>query len=356
MLFYIFFILLFISLYALADRQNKPFLLIIALIPPVLIEGCRELSIGTDMYTYVVPYYETLRRARDVFHVPELINLSDYGYLYLTYFVGKYLGNIHLFLIICAIIKLAPVYYFAYKERRNIDSVLFISAYYFYYYVLGFSMMRQGIAISICFLALHFFFRKKYLLYAIWTVIAYFMHNSALLMFFLPIVLFIGKFRLRYIISIFIPVAIFINIEVIMTALISSPLFTEGKVEHYIDSGVESEKTSILIALAFTCFGILMLFLKHKKYSDIIFILLSKAAYTLIFLFLATYIEVAFRMSYYMMNVLMLSVLYIIHREKNFIIYKCGVFAVFLLHFIIACTHGLNDTIPYKSEILFFLS
>ena len=135
MLFYLFVILISVSLYALADKHGKPFLLVLALIPPVLIEGCRDLSIGTDMYTYVVPYYETLRRARDVFQVPELINHSDYGYLYLTYFVGKYIGNIHVFLIICAIIKLAPIYYFAYKERGNIDSVLFVSAYFFYYYV-----------------------------------------------------------------------------------------------------------------------------------------------------------------------------------------------------------------------------
>ncbi len=320
------------------------------MLPPLLVEGLRGETIGTDMVTYAVPFFNTLKGANSILDVPVLIQHSDYAYLYLTYFCAKCTGSLSFFLILCALIKLVLVYTTAYRLRNHIFSGFFIFSYYFYFYVLGFSLMRQSLAIAFCIYSLYYFFEKKYIHFLIITIIAYLFHNSAILMLLLPLVYMIGKMRYNYIISVVIPLLIYFFISDIMEMLISSPLFTAGKVEMYIDSGVPTEKTSIVIAFFFVCVAFFMLF--KRKDPQTVFLLISFSIYAIVFLFLASYIEVAFRMAYYMLIVNVLLTLYLIKEEKIWYI-NIGYLCVFLLHFMIACKYGLYDTIPYHSILEF---
>lgn len=394
MLFYIVIIAISVFLYKLAEHSGKFFVFFLAAIPPILIEGLRAESIGTDMDTYVVPYFDTLSKADNVMEVTELINHSDYAYLYLTYFCAKYLGDLNVFLLLCATLKLVPVYWAAYQQREKLNTTLFVIAYFLYYYVLGFSMMRQSMAISFTFLSLYYFFEKQFFKYLLWLLVAYFFHNSAILMLYLPIVFYMGKMKYRYLFSVIIPLLIFAKIKEIMEAFITSPLFTEGKVEYYMDSGVPSEKTSLVIASFIALFGMIMLIkyfivywntTKNTEESegqedntyiedqgiieastvsedvenqtvcsslqlDRIYLLLTSIAFALIFLLLASYIEVAFRMSYYMLNVAIVMALFIMNSEKS-LLYNLGFLSVFILHFVILSINGFNDTVPYHSII-----
>ncbi len=400
MLFYLFVSILSICLYKFAESRGKPLVFFIAILPPVLIEGLRDQTIGIDMQTYVVPFFLTLSRANDVFEVPELIDHSDYGYLYLTYFFAKYVGDLNVFLTFFAVMKLVPVYYTAYIQRERINSALFLFAYFMYYYVQGFSMMRQSLAISLCIFSLNFFFLKQFKKYYLCVFIAYFFHNSAVLMLYLPLIYYFGKSKYKYLFSLLVPIFIFFQIENIMESLIDSPLFTEGKVVGYMDSGVETEKTSILIAVYILFFGFFLFFrtlwkrifskddseevvegtvsdelqaesstgelmgkdceddvsdLSLDPYDvynwDLRYLMLTSIAYAIIFLLLASYIEVAFRMSFYMMNVAVFTMLILLKKEKG-IVFDFGLLLLFLLHFVIACNHGNNGTIPYQSIIL----
>ncbi len=396
MLFYLFISLLSIWLYKLAENSGKPLAFAIAILPPVLIEGLREETIGIDMQTYVVPFFLTLKRANNILEVPELIDHSDYGYLYLTYFFAKYVGDLNVFLTFFSVMKLVPVYYTAYIQRERINSALFLFVYFMFYYVLGFSLMRQAFAISLCILSLNYFFLKQFKKFYFCVFIAYFFHNSSVLMLYLPLIYYLGKSKYRFLFSLLVPIFIFFNIENLMEAFIDSPLFTAGKVEGYMDSGVETEKTSILIAvfILFYCFFLFsrtfwqrlfpnyseeeIVFDEHETESsigelvtedgeddtsnlspdpyddynwDFRYLMLTSIIYAIIFLLLSSYIEVAFRMSYYMLNVAVFTMLLLLKKEKG-VIFDFGLALLFLLHFVIACNHGNNGTIPYHSLIL----
>lgn len=386
MFFYLSVIILSVLLFKLAEDYEDQRLLGAALVPPVLIEGLRDASIGTDMDTYVVPFFEMLETADSIFEVPKLIEHSDYGYLYLTYFCAKYIGNLNFFLTVCAILKLVPVYYVAYKLRNHLNATLFVSAYFLYYYVLGFSMMRQSIAISFSILSILFLIEGKYVKFSLLTLLAYYMHNSAILMIYLPLMVLIGTSKYRYIFSLALPFLIYFFISDIMEAFIFSPLFTEGKVEDYMNSGVPSDKTSLLICLTILLLGVYFFAEKYafgranpkpedmdssegdcedeKQTDDVfnsnnpigmffvaesskIYILLSSIIFALVLNLLASYIEVAFRMAYYMLNVALLMALIVLKKKDNYLLYA-GALSLFLLHFVIAAAHGLYETIPYN--------
>ena len=90
-----------------------------------------------------------------------------------------------------------------------------------------------------------------------------------------------------------------------------------------------------------------------KKDGEETYILLITSAVTLLFLFLSSYIEVAFRMSYYMFIVSLVIMTKYIFASEDYKIIKTGSFAIlFLLHFYIECTHGLAGALDYTSNIL----
>ncbi len=121
----------------------------------------------------------------------------------------------------------------------------------------------------------------------------------------------------------------------------------------YIDSGVPSAKTNILIALAFMGYGIYRHFIEDDEFNDKTFMLLITSAFTLLFLLLSSYIEVAFRMSYYMYIVSVVVVaMYINNAERYRLSQIVGFLSLFLLHFYINCNHGLVGALDYTSTIL----
>lgn len=115
---------------------------------------------------------------------PNNVNVEkvEIGYKLLMRLAYKIFGEYSfLFFLLCAILTIIPVYVLIKKKAKYPSESLF----YFVtlgFYVLSFNMVRQSIAMSLCFWALQFLFDKKFFKYMAIVVIACLFHITAIIM------------------------------------------------------------------------------------------------------------------------------------------------------------------------------
>ena len=91
----------------------------------------------------------------------------------------------------------------------------------------------------------------------------------------------------------------------------------------------------------------------EEEVHDNTYLLIVTSGATLLFLLLSSYIEVAFRMSYYMLIVSVAIVTMFIPNSEQYRLERyAGFTALFLLHFYLECSHGLAGALDYSSGIL----
>lgn len=233
--------------------------------------------------------------------------------------------------------------------------------------------MRQGIAVAICIYSIYYFFNHNIIRFLIAVLVAYFFHNSAILMLLLVPIYYLRNLKYKYYIILGGILLVYFSIENLFELVLMTPLFKSEMADLYMDSGVPTAKSNVLISLVFLGTAGYRYFFENeeeeekednderdeegnddkKKDGEETYILLITSAVTLLFLFLSSYIEVAFRMSYYMFIVSLVIMTKYIFASEDYKIIKTGSFAIlFLLHFYIECTHGLAGALDYTSNIL----
>lgn len=351
MFFYFSLVVITILLYNFAERKNIKILYLIAIIPSVLIEGLRNEDIGTDMMGYGSIWYYNMRIEDGLLSALKNVSTPEYAYHTLIFISKKLFNDIHLFLILCASIKMGLVFFVGYKFRKQLNTTLFLAFYFAFFYFTGFSMMRQALALSVCLLSIWYLYNEKYYIFFATVIIAYLFHNSALLMVIVFYLFLTRKMRLSLPINFFGVIILYSSAPFLMQYLIGSSLFKEGIAEHYMNTGVASAKSDILISSCLLLFSIYTI-RKHVTPQNYMAFLCS--ASTLMFLFLSNYIEVAFRISYYFVIPAMLFSLILLKREakKYRTLGYWAFLSIMAIHFYIGCTHGLGQTLPYRSFIL----
>ena len=358
MFFYLSLFILFIAIYKWAEFDGRWWTLLIAILIPTLFEGLRDEVIGTDMLGYGGEWFYSMNEEEGLMTILESAQTPEYAYHLLIYVCKKISQNINVYMTACALIKMSAVTLFVYRMREQLSSLLFLFSYYCFFYVTSFSMMRQGIAVAICIYSLYYLSKKDILRFLPTVVIAYFFHNSAILMLLILPIYYMRNLKYKYYIILGSIVFVYFSIEVLFELVLMTPLFKSGMAELYIDSGVPSAKTNILISLVFLGYGVYYHFFEEEEpeddgADDKTFLLLITSAMTLMFLMLASYIEVAFRMSYYMFIVSVAIVIMFISNSERYRYERfAGFTALFLLHFYIDCGHGLAGALDYSSDIL----
>ena len=353
MLFYLSLFLLFIAIYKWAELDGRWWALLIAILIPVLFEGLRDDVVGEDMLGYGGNWFFLMDENEELSSMLEFTQTPEYAYHLLIYLCKKISQNIHLFMTACALIKMSAVTLFAYRMREQQSSFLFLFSYYCFFYVLSFSMMRQGIAVALCIYSLAYFMRNEIWQFLLMVVIAYFFHNSAILMLLLIPVRYMRNVRYKYYVVLGGICIIYFFVEFLFELVLMTPLFKSQMADLYIDSGVPSAKTNLLISSVFLCYGVYLHFFEDEELCEKVYMLITTSSVTLLFLFLASYIEVAFRMSYYFYiasTVLVLMFLY--DSERYYLMKYCTFIALYLLYFYIDCSHGLAGAFDYTSSIL----
>lgn len=353
MLLYLSLFLLFIAIYKFAERSESWFLLLIAILIPTLFEGLRDDVVGTDMLGYGGDWFDYMDMTGSVWDMLYFAQTPEYAYHLIIYICKLISLDIHLYMTVCALIKMTAVVLFAYRMRENISTVLFLFSYYCFFYVTAFSMMRQGIAVAICIYSLVYFVNRSLLKFLLTVGIAYFFHNSAVLMLLLIPIYYMRNMKYKYPIILGSIIFVFLFVEFLFELVLILPIFKSEMADLYIDSGVASAKTNILISAVFLVYALYQYVYVEDNNRDRTFLLVITSSMALLFLFLSSYIEVAFRMSYYMFIVSMfITLLFIFESIKFKGLLMFGYAALFLIHFFIDCKHGASGALDYTSTIL----
>ena len=354
MFFYLSLFFIFIAIYKWAEFDGRWWALLIAILIPALFEGLRDDVVGQDMLGYGGNWFFIMDENEEPVSMLEFAQTPEYAYHLLIYVCKRITQNINLFLTACALIKMSAVTLFAYRMREQLSSFLFLFSYYCFFYVTSFSMMRQGIAVAICIYSLYYFVNNDFKRFLPLVIIAYFFHNSAILMLLILPVWYMRNLQYKYFIMIGGIAFVYLFVESLFELVLMTPLFKSGMADLYIDSGVATAKTNLLISSVFLCYGVYQYFFEdEEEVHDNTYLLIVTSGATLLFLLLSSYIEVAFRMSYYMLIVSVAIVTMFIPNSEQYRLERyAGFTALFLLHFYLECSHGLAGALDYSSGIL----
>lgn len=299
------------------------------LIIPTTIEGLRDLTVGKDLLIYGYKYYDYASYSPNLAYLLSIWRTTEYGYISLNYICSKIYNNIYFFLIINAFIKILLVGITAIKLKNRFVGTLFVTTYMLFFYWYGFSLMRQNLALCFGFISMFYFFEKKYKKYLILLLVAYSFHNSAILLIILPINSYIyNKFKSPIYISTISCIGLYFISNFIIQIIVSIGIVRSDFSELYSNSGVPIAKTNILI-----CLFILFISTHTKISKELKYWLTSCSIISIFFLLLATQFEIAFRISFYPMLILLtFTPLAINSTRTNKYVFTLLYICLFLIH------------------------
>ena len=361
MFFYFILFIITISLFYLANKSRKKenfifFFSLFAFIPS-FIGGMRDTTIGIDLQTYAIEWFYRAQLSPTFEIYINQIKSPEYGYLLLNYICSQF-GDINLFFFVCELIKIALIGLTLKHFNHNIYATLSLFIYMLFAYWLGLSMMRQSIALCICFYSLIFFFEKKYIKFIFTCIIAYTFHCSALAILLLLIMDWMRKFKFSLLINIFLFIFIISKSVSILIYISSIGLVKSNMADLYINSGVDIPRVPVVISLfclIYTYFHIPKKHINNKDFARMHELTRINALYAIFFLLMSSIFEVAFRIAYYQTFTLMILMSYLFKNGKKNKINKLSLYLyiiLFIYLFYVEGKHGLVGTIPYKSSIL----
>lgn len=169
-----------------SNYYNKSALLflifsLLAIMPPILIGGLRDSTVGTDTSAYPVTAFNALQNGISA----ETLLLLSYiePFYFLLSFVGiKIFGNdINSILLITQIIIIICTYIACFRLKKIAPPTLSWTLYLFLFFNMSLNAMRQNIAISIVFLGFTYLIERKLFKFLIYVFIAFMFHKSAII-------------------------------------------------------------------------------------------------------------------------------------------------------------------------------
>lgn len=167
------------------QKSGRLLLWILICLVLVCIAGFRY-KLGQDTITYINEY-NTLRPFTK-------INGDDFartrfapGFVVLTSIFKQFTSEFTFFQFFHALVVNSVIFYFLFRHSRHIFFAALL--YFFYlYFLLCFQQMREAFAVCVFLLSWPFFKDGKWLLWYSMSILAFFFHVSAFMMFFLPLI------------------------------------------------------------------------------------------------------------------------------------------------------------------------
>lgn len=152
----------------------------IAIFIPCWLAGIRGESVGTDVMVYAVPQYNYAQCFSGFF---TYVLFSDLEPLYsLLVFMCSKLGlGVTTLLFLSQLFVILPIYMVGVKNQKQLSLTFFMFIYYFLFYHLTLSIMRQTIACSLLLLAYIYYEEKQKSKYIPLSIFACLFHSSALI-------------------------------------------------------------------------------------------------------------------------------------------------------------------------------
>lgn len=184
--YYIIFILLLLCLWSISLVYAKDFIFRISSVIVLLFIGLRASTIGADTYDYVNFFVGKSLNYND--------DIRDIEPLFILYnkFLNLFFKNGTLYILTNTILSLFPILYVI-KKYSNDKILSLILFFVLDIYIIYFVALRQILSVSIILLGVISLienFRFKWLLYIVFSIVAFFMHTTSIFFSFIFLVLF----------------------------------------------------------------------------------------------------------------------------------------------------------------------
>ena len=211
------------------DRRRFLVGSLLAVLPPILIAGLRDSTVGSDMELYIVPIFTGIAsNGQNLMEFIDSYPFMEIGYLFVNYVIAQLTDQPFFLLASIHILIIIPLYITAMKWRECLSPVLFMFIFYMIFFQESLSIVRQSIALSFSMLALTFFIEKRYINYFVFIIISFLFHQTAVIALSFPLVyIIVDRFSIReyylyYIGVTLIIVLFFLNLDGILIWLIDS--------------------------------------------------------------------------------------------------------------------------------------
>lgn len=201
----------------------------LAVIPPILIAGLRDSTVGFDVELYVLLVFnDIVSNGHNLIDFINLYSDLEIGYLFLNYVIAQVTDLSFVLLLCIHILIIIPLYVTAMKLRMYFPPVLFMFIFYMIFFQETLSIVRQSIALSLSIFAITLFWEKKYVYYVVCMFIAFLFHQTAVIALSFPMIYyFIDRFSIKQnsivLIGVILVVALFfLNIDNILIWMIES--------------------------------------------------------------------------------------------------------------------------------------
>lgn len=161
---------------------------------PVLLAALREITVGTDIKTYVLPSFNLSKNANSLLDFMKTnFYVMDVLFNVLVYVSAKIFHSLQFLLGSIQLIISLSVYLSIDKMLKKDQRCIGLITYYFVFYCMGLNLMRQTMAVAIGMLALVFFTQSKKKLCIICILLAMGFHKSAIFTLLLILVYWVNK-------------------------------------------------------------------------------------------------------------------------------------------------------------------
>lgn len=362
--FFLSFVVLLISQKFSKNKKLSFIIQVMSLVVLSILAGVRDISIGTDVETYVNPVFRICCKYRC-----SLLGMYGYniekGYIVLNYLVSLFTNKLYIlmfviqfFILFFSLLAIRKLY----KENYPFVYLLFILL----FYNMSLNIIRQFMAIGLCLYALSFLFENKNKSFFFLIFIASLFHSSSVLfiiVFILYKLLQKNPKNLRLIIMLpIILLVIYFSINLffpnILNYIISHiSILSKYKfyLTHYVHNSLKFYTIAIIIDVVFIMLYILFNKVYDRKSN------LSRFYFTLLLidiicLFVATKYDITYRFGLYFRIPALLFFIYnigfiFINKERknyNFFIKLISTIIVLLYWFGVYVFGNSGETIPYK--------
>ena len=109
---------------------------IIAVLPPILIAGLRDSTVGTDMELYIVPIFNGIvSNGQNLMEFIDSYPEIEIGYLFVNYVIAQLTDQPFFLLLSIHILIIIPLYITAMKWREYFSPALFMFIFYMIFFL-----------------------------------------------------------------------------------------------------------------------------------------------------------------------------------------------------------------------------
>lgn len=257
------------------NRYCAAFFSICSVVSVSVLNGIRDLSIGTDLGVYGNNVFMQARANMLSFHdymiECKTIGMTEYGYAIFNYIIAQFTSNIHIFYFLLGVFVNSIFYISVFRNREYIPFSVAWITYLMIIYPATLNLLRQGVALALISLMGSFLLSNKNISAVLCILAACSFHNSAAFAFIIYIFIYLicrvdSAYRQDMIVLLFLCVSAFV--PTIVSWLDSKGLLSDKYSQYVFDTSLTvSLFNSLIVRIPFVILSVYYL-IKERSESN----------------------------------------------------------------------------------------